>query len=101
MGFWGFGVLVASKEIESELHKLLPDVEQLLVMVMDEQGVAGNKVVAFLEAGGVVQQVKKSIKQTLPPKYQPDDCVILDKIPTLPNGKPDKILLKKNYYSLN
>lgn len=96
-----YGFLVASKEIESELHKLLPDVEQLLVMVMDEQGVAGNKVVAFLEAGGVVQQVKKSIKQTLPPKYQPDDCVILDKIPTLPNGKPDKILLKKNYYSLN
>ena len=94
-----YGFLVAGKEIESELYKILPEADQLLVIVLDEQGMAGNKVVAFFQTKMDEKALRQKINSHLPPKFRPDECVVLSKLPTLPNGKPDKVLLKANHNS--
>jgi len=54
----------------------------------------GNRVVAFVVGALTTDQARDWVGEKHPRSWAPRQLVVLDEIPMLPNGKPDRVALQ-------
>lgn len=92
------GVNVPAPAVAARLREH-PGVAAVEVLgVPDEEW--GNRLVAFVQYaeaaahGATLEALREWVAQTRPRSWAPRQLVVLDTIPLLPNGKPDRVALK-------
>jgi amino acid adenylation domain-containing protein len=88
------GFRVELGEIESALL-LHPGVREAAVVVRQEDGAAGMRLIAFVAGEAASQELRETLGRQLPEYMVPAAFVILPELPLLPNGKVDRSALLK------
>lgn len=93
-----YGFLTTFNEMERQLHSLFPMANEIIVTTGVKETLAGKEIIAWFDTGiqGELTtcHIWNECRRRLARNYIPDQIIFIDRIPRLPNGKPDRIALQ-------
>lgn len=88
------GFLLAFAEVESLMEQRIPGIKQAAVFAREGQGIRGKKLLAFCEvqpdAGLDAKEIRARCFAAMMRHMVPDEVIVLDRLPRLPNNKVDR-----------
>ena len=87
------GVKISAPAVAARLRSH-PEVSEVEVLGVDDPE-WGQRVVAFVAGHLVLDAARDWVCETLPRAWAPRQLITLDRIPLLPNGKPDRLTLRQ------
>ncbi len=87
------GVNVPAPAVAARLRSHVAVAEAEVLGVPDEEW--GNRLVAFVVGALSLQEARDWVAEERPRSWAPRQLVVLDALPLLPNGKPDRLRLRE------
>lgn len=93
------GFLTSVKEIESAIEGLVEEVEQVIVVIDEAENVLGKSLTVFCKVTDQdiidADRIKRICLQSMERHLVPERFFLLEQLPLLGNGKPDRLSLKR------
>jgi len=96
------GFLTSVKEVESAIEGLIEEVEQAIVVIDEDENVLGKALTVFCKVTDQhridADRIKRTCLQSMERHLVPERFFLLEQLPLLGNGKPDRLSLKRISY---